>query len=108
MDIRVYLFGDDGSIIEKNAVFDTGAQITLIPRDVPIYFEQTGETELIAFDMSPQYTAPAGYTYASLDGVTWEKIRCARGGQTMILSPEGFREFYFVIIDGTVSAYRKQ
>lgn len=108
MDIKVYLLTQDGRAVQAEAMFDTGADITLVPESIPIYFEHTGETELIAFDYSPQYVAPAGYTYASLDGVTWEKIRVARGGSKIILSPNGFRAFCFVVCDGKVSAYRKQ
>jgi len=106
MKIQLWIATPESST-QDVAVFDTGAQITLIPISKNIYFEQTGETMLIDFDNAPQYIAPKGYCYVSLDGYEWEKIPCARSTtDSLILSPYHLTKWYFVVLGDTVTAYR--
>ena len=107
MKIPIWIATPESSI-QDNAVFDTGAEISLIPMSKNIYFEQTGDTMLIAFDNSPQYIAPKGYCYVSLDGSDWEKIPCARGVTgSLILSPYHLTKWYFIVLGNTVTAYKE-
>ena len=52
MKIQLWIATPESST-QDVAIFDTGAQITLIPLSKKIYFEQTGEVVLIDFDNAP-------------------------------------------------------